>query len=43
MTALVTLVLFFAVYGYVKENSLYRKYPVNGYRSAVLGLQIGGR
>lgn len=43
MTSLVTLVMFFVVYGYVRDNSSYRKYPVNGYRSAVLELQIGGR
>ena len=43
MTAVVTLVLFFVVYGYVRDNSPYKKYPVNGYRSAVLGLQIGVR
>ena len=43
MTALVTLVMVFVVYGYVRDNSPYKKYPVNKYRSAVLGLQIGVR
>jgi RsiW-degrading membrane proteinase PrsW (M82 family) len=43
LTILATLVLSFTVYLYVKEHSLYRKYPVEKYRSAVLGLQVGGR
>jgi RsiW-degrading membrane proteinase PrsW (M82 family) len=40
---LLTSILFFTVYKYVKEISAIKKYPVNGYRSAVPGLQIGGR
>ena len=40
---LLTIILFFTVYKYVKENSSNKRYPINGYRSAVLGLQIRGR
>ena len=43
IVVLLTIILFFTVYKYVKEKSAYKKYSVNGYRSAVLGLQIGGR
>ncbi len=40
---LLTIILVFTVYKYVKEKSASNGYPLKGYRSAVLGLQIGGR
>ena len=43
VTAMVTLLLFFTVYSYVKDNSPYKKYLLNKYRSAVLTLQTGVR
>ncbi len=43
IVVMLTLILFFTIYKYVKENSSYKKYPDNRYRSTVPGLQIGGR
>jgi len=43
IVVLITLTFFLSLYRYLKESSANKKFPVNSYRSAVLGLQIGGR